>query len=68
MRFISKGSWFDENTECLLIYDNENGSGIFEGIRTCKGSSLESRSYINGEKYLDQKDCLFEDFIIFDED
>lgn len=64
MEFISKGNWFDEGTKVRLIDDYKNGSGLFEGIRTCKNPKSEDSHKIKGNKYLDQEICSFEEFII----
>jgi hypothetical protein len=71
MKYISKGEWFDEGCECILIddYRVDNvvlNSGLFEGIRTCKNSFAES--HLLGTKYRDEEICSFDEFIIIDED
>jgi len=66
IKYISKGEWFDEGCECILIDDYENGTGLFEGVRTCKKALAEARPL--NEKYRDEEICSFDEFIIVDED
>ena len=61
-KFIAKpNTWFDEGTEVILTTQiNEDGLGIFRGIRTCKNPKSENRKL--GEKYVDEELCSFDEF------
>jgi len=65
-------TWFDEGTEAILIADFRSddepsyNAGLFEGWRTCEYPEAENRKL--GEKYRDQEDCAFDEFMEIDED
>lgn len=73
MKYIAKpDTWFDEGSEVILIADYREpdkefvyNAGLFEGWRTCEVPNSEGRKL--GEKYRDQEDCGFDEFIIIEE-
>ena len=64
IKYISKGTWFDEGEECRVIHLYD-GFGLFEGYRTCQNPKSESREL--GEKYLDQELCSLDEFEIVED-
>ena len=66
MKYISDGTWFDKDTECELLSDFGNGTGLFFGIRTCQNSAAEGGKPL-GTKYRDEEVCGSDEFKIVDE-
>jgi hypothetical protein len=63
--FIAKpNTWYKEGTECKLLQEyEENGFGLFEGIRIAQEDYEKPRHEI-GEEYLDEEVCTYDEFYI----
>ena len=64
--YIAKpNTWFKEGTEVQLLADfrpKMNG-GIFLGKRVSEG---DSEKHPNGEEYIDEEDCNFDEFEVME--
>jgi hypothetical protein len=63
-KFVSDGTWYDKDAECVLETDCSWCGGLFRGIRTCQSNS---ECHIMGEKYEDGELCHWCEFTIYDE-
>ena len=59
MKYISRGTWFDEGEECTPIWIDE-GIGLFKGYRTCQNPDAEAHPL--GERYFDEEMCSLDEF------
>jgi hypothetical protein len=67
LRFISKGEWFDEGTECFLVDDIQfdiggERVGLFSGIRTGHKFQCNLSDQITPD--WDEEMCGFKEFEI----
>ena len=65
-KFVSDGTWFDKDTECILETDCTYTGGIFRGTRTSAGRDKGELQPV-GEKYEDGELCHWCEFTIYDE-
>lgn len=66
--YISDGTWFKKGTECELITNLENGSGIFKGIHIIK-NKIEAKNYNKkiGDEIEDEELCSMDEFKKYEE-
>lgn len=66
-KYIAKpDTWFIEGTECELVTDcrPQMSIGIFSGVRKSEGSP---ELHPEGEEYMDEEGCNFDEFEVIDE-
>jgi len=62
-KFISKGEWFDKDTEVTPIWIDED-IGLFKGLRTC--INPKSEAHLLGEQYEDEEMCGLDEFEVIE--